>query len=111
MDKEPNGKLGPVTEGHARQLLRLVHLMNPDINAPEYAENFRLRTEVGASRNTDADGFQTNGALDAVTYYQDKIAWRLIVGKNISVRKLEERINQYARTKCTWCLFATPGRC
>lgn len=111
MDKEPNGKPGPVTEGHARQLLRLIHLMNPDINAPGYAENFRLRSEVGANRNSDADGFPTNEALDAVTYYQDKLAWWSIVGKKISVRELEERINQYARTKCTWCLFAEPGHC
>ncbi len=111
MDKRTHGKPGPVTEGHARQLLRLVHLMNPDINAPEYAENFRMRSEVQANRNADADGRRTSGALDAVTYYQDKMAWRTIVEKNISVRELEEHINQYARTKCTWCLFSNLGRC
>lgn len=41
------------------------------------------------------------GALDAVTYYQDKPAWWSIAGKKISIRELQERIKQYARTKCT----------
>lgn len=111
MGKQPNGKLGPVTEGHARQLLRLVHLMNPDINAPEYAENFRMKGQVETNRKLDADGRRTSGALDAVTYYQDRMAWELIESENISVRELEERINQYARTKCTWCLISRPGHC
>ena len=99
-----------VRERHARQLLRLNNLMNPDPDAPEYNGNLSMKMRIACARQCAAAGRKHNGALDAVTYFQDRLAWKLII-HGISVRDLERRIDEYEKRKCTECLFVEPGYC
>jgi ParB/RepB/Spo0J family partition protein len=88
-----------VTEGHARQLLRLCNLMDPDPKAPEYEHQF------------PALAFPRDGTSVAA-YCQDKLAWRVLFReRDCTVRDLEELINQFEFSRCVTCLFSYIGEC
>lgn len=73
------------TEGHLRQLLRLEAIVNDvfDNKIPEGHEYLEAMFDLGKQDNS-------NGVVDMITYYQDKVAWS---HTSSTVRELKEAID------------------